>query len=200
MQLRIHEVCALLGHLSTIIALCMPECEVPWRVGRKFRKVVLSLTDKCSSGMQTFTWEAVKGGGEFVRSSRLDWAMLFVFFYYSWEQTSTLQFRGSNWIGSPSGEPTYRDSSFHSRHHGTFKNISYTVFWSKSGKAHSFGFVFICVPILALLFLSFYFIFVACVNFPYSFSQLPVSYRLYLFVSSGLLRFRTLLASRYFKE
>jgi hypothetical protein len=40
--------------------------------------------------------------------------MLFVSFITP-ESRQVLQFRGSNWIGSTSGEPTYRDSGFHSR-------------------------------------------------------------------------------------
>lgn len=44
-KIRIHEVNALLVHLSTIIALCVSECEVPWRGCRKFREAVLSLTN-----------------------------------------------------------------------------------------------------------------------------------------------------------
>jgi hypothetical protein len=44
-KIRIHEVNALLGHLSTIIALCVSECEVPWRGCGKVREAVLSLTN-----------------------------------------------------------------------------------------------------------------------------------------------------------
>jgi hypothetical protein len=58
MKFRMHEVYALLGHLAPVIALCMPECEVPWQVPKSS-----SVSDKCGSGMQTFTGEAVNGAG-----------------------------------------------------------------------------------------------------------------------------------------
>lgn len=143
-----------------------------------------SVTDKCNSGMQTFTGEAVKGAGNLYAAQ--DWTepcFLSVLLLLRQDKHSAV--RGSNWIGSPSGEPTYRESSLHSRQidHSRGRDaisalLKTALILSSETRVER------CTP--SVLFLSpfpfepFYFLpsffLYECANFPYASLQLPVIY------------------------